>query len=55
MQGVPMERDQPEKVSGGHCLVKCPIICEPKDKGGLGISDLERFARALHLRWMWFP
>ena len=27
--------------------------CLPKNKGGLGILDLERFARALRLRWLW--
>jgi hypothetical protein len=26
----------------------------PKVKGGPGILDLERFARALQLRWLWF-
>jgi hypothetical protein len=27
--------------------------CLPKNKGGLDILDLERFARALRLRWLW--
>ncbi|KAJ1266718.1 hypothetical protein BS78_08G173700 [Paspalum vaginatum] len=26
----------------------------PKNLGGLGIVDLERFVRALQIRWMWF-
>lgn len=30
------------------------MTCQPKKKGGLGILDLERFARALRLRWLWF-
>jgi hypothetical protein len=25
-----------------------------REKGGLGILDLERFTRALRLRWLWF-
>jgi hypothetical protein len=46
--------EEPEKVSGGHCLVNCPTTCALRIFGGLGILDLERFARALRLRWLWF-
>lgn len=44
--------DEPEKVNGGHCLVKWMKACQPKELGGLGILDLERLARALRLRWL---
>jgi len=46
--------DEPEKVNIGHCLVRWPSVCTPKDLGGLGVLDLERLARALRLRWLWF-
>ena len=46
--------ETPEKVYGGHSLVNWQTSCRPKIKGGLGILDLERFARALRLRWLWF-
>jgi hypothetical protein len=46
--------ETPDKVYGGHSLVNWPTTCLPKVKGGLGILDLERFARALRLRWLWF-
>jgi len=44
----------PDKVYGGHSLVNWPTSCLPKSKGGLGILELERFTRALRLRWLWF-
>jgi hypothetical protein len=43
-----------DKVYGGHSLVNWPTSCRSRNKGGLGILDLERFARALRLRWLWF-
>jgi hypothetical protein len=46
--------ETPDKVYGGHSLVNWPTTCLPKIKGGLGVLDLERFARALRLRWLWF-
>jgi hypothetical protein len=46
--------EEPDKVSGGHCLVNWLTVYTPKKLGRLGILDLERFARALRLRWLWF-
>jgi hypothetical protein len=43
----------PEACTGGHCLINWPTTCLPKSKGGLGILDLDRFARGLRLRWLW--
>jgi hypothetical protein len=42
-----------ENANEGHCVVNWPTVCMPKDLGGMGVPDLERFGRALHLRWLW--
>jgi hypothetical protein len=41
-----------ENANGRHCLVNWPIVTRPKDIGGLGIPDLEKFGRGLRLRWL---
>jgi hypothetical protein len=43
-----------DKVSGGKWNVKWDVVCTPKSMGGLGILDLEKFKRALRLRWPWY-
>ncbi|GJN41395.1 hypothetical protein PR202_gn00766 [Eleusine coracana subsp. coracana] len=44
---------EPERVRGDHCLVNWQTYLLPKKWGGLGIKDLEKFSRALRMRWLW--
>lgn len=43
-----------DTAKGGHCLVRWKKCARPKTLGGLGIKDIEKFNRALRLRWLWF-
>uniref|UniRef100_A0A453M1J2 Uncharacterized protein n=1 Tax=Aegilops tauschii subsp. strangulata TaxID=200361 RepID=A0A453M1J2_AEGTS len=52
-----VQEEVPMETRGGDhrasCNVNCPTVCTPTTHGGLGILDLERFSRALRLRWLW--
>jgi hypothetical protein len=50
-QEVPLGRAT--TATGGKCKVNWSGVCRPLHCGGLGIIDLERFGRALCLRWLW--
>ncbi|KAM0846353.1 hypothetical protein ACQ4PT_055727 [Festuca glaucescens] len=42
-----------EIATGRKCLVRWPLVCQPKENGGLGMTDLQKHSRALRLRWIW--
>ena len=42
--------------SWGDHLVGWEVVCLAKDKGGLGIGNLEKKNKALLMKWLWrFP
>jgi len=41
-----------KEANGGHCLIAWPKVSRPKELGGLGILDLQRFIWALRVRWL---
>jgi hypothetical protein len=43
-----------QHLHGGKCKVSWSRVCRPISRGGLGITDLERFGRALRIRWLWY-
>jgi hypothetical protein len=51
-EGISYGRGKTMKMLGGHCLVNWQKYTRPKGLGGLGIKELEKFSRALRLRWL---
>uniref|UniRef100_A0A453HIJ0 Uncharacterized protein n=1 Tax=Aegilops tauschii subsp. strangulata TaxID=200361 RepID=A0A453HIJ0_AEGTS len=43
---------QDEQLTGRKCNFKWSNVCITMDKGGLGILDTTKFAKALRLRWL---
>lgn len=41
-------------LTGGKCKVAWVRVCAPTIHGGAAILDLEKFSRALRIRWLWF-
>jgi hypothetical protein len=42
-----------EENANMNCLVNWATVRRPKDLDRFGILDLDKFGRALHLRWLW--
>jgi hypothetical protein len=48
-----VEGEDLDKVRGGHRLVNWRTCTRPRKLGGLEIKDLEKFSRALRIKWLW--
>jgi hypothetical protein len=46
--------EEPENISGGHCLVNWLMTCAPRDLGVWAFWIWSAFVRALRLCWLWF-
>lgn len=46
--------DGGDEFHGGKCKVNWQRVCRPIKYGGLGVSNLTKMGRALHLRWLWY-
>ena len=42
-----------DRVTGGKCHINRERVCKSKVYGGLGILNLENFAAAIRLHWLW--
>ena len=42
-----------DKMSGDRCRVAWPVVCSPREVGGLGLPDLRFLGFPLRLRWEW--
>ncbi|XP_073355531.1 uncharacterized protein [Aegilops tauschii subsp. strangulata] len=53
IQAFIWQKEDQSQTSRGDSLVNWKTVYCPRHLGGLGIMDLERFSRALRLRWPW--
>ncbi|XP_066320260.1 uncharacterized protein [Miscanthus floridulus] len=50
---IPTWKAGSESVAGGRCKVAWPVVCSPREHGGLGLPDHSVLGFALRLRWEW--